>query len=51
MAWYQKIGFDPNTRTGALNLVIGFVFGGIVGVWFGTSYGSLKKDALIAAKV
>jgi muramidase (phage lysozyme) len=48
MVWYQKIGFDPNTRTGALNLIIGFVFGGIVGVWFGTSYGSQRKTELSA---
>jgi hypothetical protein len=49
LAWYQQIGFDPNTRTGALNLVLGFVFGGIVGVWFGTSWGSLRKTEISAA--
>lgn len=48
LSWYQKVGFDANTRTGALNLIIGFIFGGIVGVWFGTSYGSQRKTELAA---
>lgn len=48
MAWYQKIGFDPNTRSGLVNLIVGFVFGGVVGVWFGTSYGSQRKTELTA---
>lgn len=49
LAWYQKIGFDPNTRTGLVNLIVGFVFGGVVGVWFGTSYGSQRKTELAAS--
>lgn len=49
LAWYQKIGFDPNTRAGLVNLIVGFVFGGVVGVWFGTSYGSQRKTELAAS--
>ena len=49
LAWYQKIGFDPNTRTGLVNLIVGYVFGGVVGVWFGTSYGSQRKTELTAS--
>lgn len=50
LSWYQKIGFDPNTRSGLVNLIVGFVFGGVVGVWFGTSYGSQRKTELAAQK-
>jgi len=49
LMWYQRIGFDPNTRSGLVNLIVGFVFGGIVGVWFGTSWGSLRKTELAAS--
>jgi len=49
LTWYQKIGFDPNTRSGLVNLIVGFVFGGVVGVWFGTSYGSQRKTELAAS--
>lgn len=48
LAWYQKVGFDSNTRTGLINLIVGFVFGGVIGVWFGTSYGSQRKTELAA---
>jgi hypothetical protein len=31
-----------------VNLVLGMVLGGIVGIWFGTSYGSMRKTELAA---
>lgn len=36
--------FNEETRSGTVNLVLGLVLGGITGIWFGTSYGSMKKD-------
>jgi len=35
--WYTLIGFDPATRSGLINLIVGFIFGGVCGVWFGTT--------------
>ena len=40
--------FDQETRSGTVNLVIGMVLGGIVGIWFGTSYGSMRKTEIAA---
>jgi len=40
--------FNEETRSGTVNLVIGMVLGGIVGIWFGTSYGSMRKTELAA---
>lgn len=40
--------FNEETRSGTVNLVIGMVLGGIVGIWFGTSYGSMRKTDLAA---
>lgn len=50
MNWYRVVGFDPNTRTGLINLIVGFVFGGVIGVWFGTSYGSQRKTEIESTK-
>lgn len=36
--------FTPEVRAGTVGTVLGTVLGGIVGIWFGTSYGSMKKD-------
>ena len=47
--FWRQVGFDAQTRSGLINLIVGFVFGGIVGVWFGTSVGSMKKDDRAAA--
>ena len=46
--WWAQVGFDQATRSGLVNLIVGMVFGGIVGVWFGTSYGSQRKTELTA---
>ena len=35
--WYTLIGFDQSTRSGLVNLIVGFIFGGVTGVWFGTT--------------
>ena len=48
-AWFGS-AFDANTRTGLINLIVGMVFGGVVGLWFGTSYGSMRKTEIAAAK-
>ena len=48
MPWWAMVGFDQATRSGLVNLIVGMVFGGIVGVWFGTSYGSQRKTELTA---
>lgn len=40
--------FNQETRSGTVNLVIGMVLGGIVGIWFGTSYGSMRKTEIAA---
>jgi hypothetical protein len=47
--WWAMVGFDQATRSGLVNLIVGMVFGGVVGVWFGTSYGSQRKTELSAA--
>lgn len=47
--WWAQVGFDQATRSGLVNLIVGMVFGGVVGVWFGTSYGSQRKTELSAA--
>jgi len=47
--WWAMVGFDQATRSGLVNLIVGMVFGGVVGVWFGTSYGSQRKTELAAA--
>lgn len=39
--------FTPEVRAGTVGTVLGTVLGGIVGIWFGTSYGSMKKDDTI----
>ncbi len=50
--WFIQIlkyfgpAFDPQTRAGLINLIVGMVFGGVVGIWFGTSYGSQRKTEL-----
>lgn len=51
-AWYTVLGFDPSTRSGLVNLIVGFVFGGVTGVWFGTSASSQRSsnNAAPAAK-
>jgi muramidase (phage lysozyme) len=49
--WWAGVGFDPQTRSGLINLVVGMVFGGVVGIWFGTSYGSMRKTEIAAEKV
>jgi muramidase (phage lysozyme) len=36
--------FTPETRAGLFNLVVGMIVGGVCGVWYGTSVGSMKKD-------
>jgi muramidase (phage lysozyme) len=46
--WWAQVGFDQATRSGLVNLIVGMVFGGVVGVWFGTSYGSMRKTELAA---
>ena len=46
--WWALVGFDQATRSGLVNLIVGMVFGGVVGVWFGTSYGSQRKTELAA---
>lgn len=43
--WYAVVGFDPNTRTGLINLIVGFVFGGVCGIWFGTTVAKQRSDA------
>ena len=48
MPWWARVGFDQATRSGLVNLIVGMVFGGVVGVWFGTSYGSQRKTELAA---
>lgn len=48
--FWARVGFDQETRSGLTNLIVGFIFGGIVGVWFGTSWGSQRKTEL-ASKV
>lgn len=52
-AFFKIFGtaFNQETRSGTVNLVIGMVLGGIVGIWFGTSYGSMKKDDTINRQV
>lgn len=44
--WWAIVGFDQATRSGLVNLIVGMVFGGVIGVWFGTSYGSQRKTEL-----
>jgi hypothetical protein len=46
--WWAGQGFDPQTRSGLVNLIVGMVFGGVVGLWFGTSYGSMRKTEIAA---
>ena len=46
--FWRVVGFDQATRSGLVNLIVGMVFGGVVGVWFGTSYGSQRKTELTA---
>lgn len=52
--WYVQLlklfgnEFNAETRSGTVNLVIGMVLGGIVGIWFGTSYGSMRKTEIAA---
>jgi len=41
--WYAVVGFDPNTRTGLINLIVGFIFGGVTGVWFGTTVAAQRR--------
>ena len=48
--FWRVVGFDQATRSGLVNLIVGMVFGGVVGVWFGTSYGSQRKTELAAAE-
>lgn len=45
-AFFKLFGlqFTPEVRAGTVGTVLGTVLGGICGIWFGTSYGSLKKD-------
>jgi muramidase (phage lysozyme) len=45
-AFFKLFGlqFTPEVRAGTVGTVLGTVLGGITGIWFGTSYGSLKKD-------
>lgn len=45
--WFAVIGFDPNTRTGLINLIVGFIFGGVTGVWFGTTVSKQKSDQAV----
>ena len=52
--WYLQVlkifgtSFNAETRSGTVNLVLGMVLGGIVGMYFGTSYGSMRKTELAA---
>jgi len=48
--FWRVVGFDQATRSGLVNLIVGMVFGGVVGVWFGTSYGSQRKTELAATE-
>jgi muramidase (phage lysozyme) len=50
-SWYAQIGFDSNTRTGLVNLIVGFVFGGICGIWFGTTVARQKEQAAATTQV
>ena len=43
--WYAVVGFDPNTRTGLINLIVGFVFGGVCGIWFGTTVAKQRDQS------
>jgi len=36
-SWYTMVGFDQSTRSGLVNLIVGFIFGGVTAVWFGTT--------------
>ena len=47
--WYAQIGFDSNTRTGLINLIVGFIFGGVCGIWFGTSVSRQKTEQATTA--
>lgn len=49
--WYAQIGFDPNTRTGLINLIVGFVFGGVCGIWFGTTVARQRAENTAATQV
>ena len=43
LPFYAKVGFDQSTRSGLVNLIVGMVIGGVVGVWFGTSYQASQR--------
>lgn len=49
--WYAQIGFDSNTRTGLINLIVGFVFGGICGIWFGTTVAKQRSEAATTTQI
>lgn len=46
--WWVGNAFTPEARTGLINGIIGMVLGGIMGLWFGTSYGSMRKTEIAA---
>lgn len=48
--WWVGVGVSAEARVGIVSSVISLIIGGICGIWFGTSYGSLKKDERAAAQ-
>ena len=46
----QYQGWDANTRSNVVFLVVGAAMGAITGFWFGTTQQSGKKDAVIAGQ-
>jgi hypothetical protein len=42
--WWMLAPLDSATRNGLMNLLVGLIVGGVCGIWFGTSWGSQKKD-------
>jgi len=42
--WWVGAGVSAEAKVGIISSVISLIIGGICGIWFGTSYGSQKKD-------
>lgn len=47
--WWVGTGISDEAKVGIISSVISLILGGICGIWFGTSYGSQRKDERAAA--
>lgn len=48
--WWVGAGVSAEAKVGIISSVISLIIGGICGIWFGTSYGSQRKDEMKAAQ-